>query len=172
MENTDVFHGAMQSHFSPKSKNTISGNHQENMVFISSHGARFFCKFQKLFFDVSPKKTVLHSATGKSSSLRRDDEKREQYQWTRTAQTRTAQQERKARMAHKERRTKREQHTTKGQQRRNQYTFFGASVDLARSMVGQLFSSCWRTGENAKDWMSSSNSKNSKHKKKAKTDTN
>ena len=132
----------------------------------------FFANFKNCFFDVSPKKTVLHSATGKSSSLRRDDEKREQYQWTRTAQTRTAQQERKARMAHKERRTKREQHTTKGQQRRNQYTFFGASVDLARSMVGQLFSSCWRTGENAKDWMSSSNSKNSKHKKKAKTDTN
>ena len=32
--------------------------------------------------------------------------------------------------------------------------FFVAIADLARSMVGQLISSCWRACENAKDWMS------------------
>ena len=41
--------------------------------------------------------------------------------------------------------------------------FFGASADLARGMVGQLISSCWRTGENAKDWMSSTKAKSSKN---------
>ena len=34
-----------------------------------------------------------------------------------------------------------------------------AIADLARGMVGQLISSCWRAGENAKDWMSNNKSK-------------
>ena len=37
--------------------------------------------------------------------------------------------------------------------------FFEASADLARGIVGQLISSCWRTGENAKDRMSSTKKK-------------
>ena len=37
----------------------------------------------------------------------------------------------------------------------------GASADLVCSIVGQLFSDCWR-GENAKDWMFSIKTKNNK----------
>ena len=34
-----------------------------------------------------------------------------------------------------------------------------AIADLARGMVGQLISSCWRAGECAKDWMSNNKTK-------------
>ena len=44
----------------------------------------------------------------------------------------------------------------------NKSIFFVAIADLARGMVGQLISSCWRAGECAKDWMS-------KHKPKTET---
>ena len=38
--------------------------------------------------------------------------------------------------------------------------FFVAIADLARGMVGQLISSCWRADKCAKDWMSKNKSKN------------
>jgi len=45
--------------------------------------------------------------------------------------------------------------------------FFVAIADLARGMVGQLISSCWRADRCAKDWMSKNKSKN-KNKTKTK----
>ena len=39
-----------------------------------------------------------------------------------------------------------------------------ASADLARGMVGQLISSCWRADKCAKDWMSNTKSVSAGHR--------
>jgi len=50
--------------------------------------------------------------------------------------------------------------------------FLVASADLARGMVGQLISGCWRADKCAKDWMSQSKSKNQNKTNKTNHNTN